>query len=99
MTPESERLARDFRAFIADCEALLGNAKTLTGEGTAVLRSEFNHKIAEARVRLDELKVATSERAVRARGATEDYVRREPLKALCAAAAVGAVVALLVSRR
>jgi ElaB/YqjD/DUF883 family membrane-anchored ribosome-binding protein len=98
-SPEMERLARDFRAFIADCEALLRNAQTLSGEGASVLRTELTRKMSEARTRLDELKVATSEQAVRARGATEDYVRREPLKALCAAAAVGAVVGLLVSRR
>jgi ElaB/YqjD/DUF883 family membrane-anchored ribosome-binding protein len=99
MTSDMERLSRDFRAFIADAEALLRNAQTLTGEGAAVLRAEFGRKIADARVRLDEVRAATNDQAVRARGATEDYVRREPLKALLAAAAVGAVVALLVSRR
>jgi ElaB/YqjD/DUF883 family membrane-anchored ribosome-binding protein len=99
MATDTERLARDFRAFIADCEALLRNAQTLTGEGAAVLRSELTRKFSDARVRLDELRAATGEQALRARGATEDFVRREPMKALFAAAAVGAVVALLVARR
>ena len=99
MGPDMDRLARDFRAFIADCEALLRNAQTLSGEGAVVFRNELTRKLAEARTRLDEFRVATSEQAVRARSATEEYVRREPLKALCAAAAIGAVVGLLVSRR
>ena len=99
MSPDMERLARDFRAFVADCEALLRNAQTLSGEGVEVLRGELGRKLVDARKRLDELRTVTGERAVKARSATEDYVRREPVKALLTAGAVGIVVGLVLSRR
>ena len=99
MGNDADRLSRDFRAFISDCEALLRNAQTLSGEGAMLLRKELTRKVSDARTKLDEFRTVTGEQATRARGVTEDYVRREPMKALCAAAAVGAVVALLVSRR
>ena len=99
MSPEIDRLSRDFRQFISDCEALLKNAQTLSSEGAAVARAELGRKMADARVKLNELKQSAGERATQARGATEDYVRREPMKSVLIAAAVGAVVALLVARR
>lgn len=98
-SPELDRLARDFRVFLGDCEALFRNAQSLTGEGSAVLRAELARKIADARVKLDDVRATASERVAVARSATEDYVRREPVKALAFAAAAGVLVAFLVSRR
>ena len=71
MSPEMDRLARDFRQFIADCEALLKHAQTLSSEGAAVARAELGRKMADARVKLNELKSAAGEREVHARDATE----------------------------
>ena len=99
MSADMERLSRDFRQFISDCEGLLRNAQALSSEGAAVARAEIGRRIADARVRLDTLRQTAGERALSARSATEDYVRREPVKALLAAGAVGAIVALLVFRR
>ena len=99
MSPDMDRLSRDFRQFIADCEALLQNAQTLSSEGAAVARAELGRRMTDARVKLGELRSAAGERAAHARGATEEYVRREPLKSVLIAAAVGAVVALVVARR
>jgi len=98
-SPELERLARDFRAFMNDCEALFKNAQTLGSEGAAVARAEFGRRIADARVKLDDLRSTAGDRAVQARNVTEDYVRREPLKTMLAAVAAGAIIALLVNRR
>ena len=99
MSPELDRLARDFRQFIADCEALIKNAQSLSSEGAAVARAELSRRMADARIKLTEFKDAAGERATHARGATEEYVRREPLKSILIAAAVGAIVALVVARR
>ena len=98
-SPELDRLARDFRAFLADCDALFRNAQSLSGEGSAVLRAELARKIADARVKLDAARATAGEQVAAVRSATEDYVRREPVKALALAAAAGVLVALLVSRR
>jgi len=99
ISPEMDRLSRDFRQFLSDCEALLKNAQTLSSEGAAVARAELGRKMADARVKLNELKLSAGERATQARGATEDYVRREPMKSVLIAAAVGAVVALVIAKR
>jgi len=99
MSPEMDRLSREFRQFVADCEALLKNAQTLSSEGAAVASAELGRRMTDARVKLGELRSAAGERAAHARGATEEYVRREPLKSVLIAAAVGAVVALVVARR
>jgi len=99
LSPEMDRLSRDFRQFISDCEALLKNAQTLSTESAAIARAELGRKMADARVKLTELKQSAGQRATQAYGVTEDYVRREPIKAVMIAAGVGAVVALVVARR
>ena len=99
VSPDLEQLTRDFRAFVADCETLLKNATTLSGEGAAVARAQLSEKMATAKVRFGEMRTTARHRAARSRVATEDYVRREPMKAIAFAAVAGAVVGLLLSRR
>ena len=99
MSPDVDRLTRDFRQLISDFEALLKNAQTLSSEGAAIAGAELTRRLADARVKFNSLKEAAGERAAHTRGVTEEYVRREPLKAVLVAAAVGAVVALVVARR
>ena len=94
-----DRLRDDFRAFVADCQTLLRNAGTLSGEGATLARAELSKRMADAQVRLDDMRRTANDRAMQVRVSTEDYVRREPFKALGIAAAAGAVVALLMSRR
>ena len=99
LSPDLDQLTRDFRTFVADCETLLKNAATLSGSGATVARAQLSEKMAAAKVRLDEMRTTAGDRAARARGATEDYVRSEPLKAVAYAAVAGAILGLLVSRR
>jgi ElaB/YqjD/DUF883 family membrane-anchored ribosome-binding protein len=94
-----DRLAQDFRTFITDAEALLRNARTLSGEGAQYARVELSRRMEQARERLDDLRNVAGERAVQVRASTEDYVRREPFKAIAIAAAAGAFAALLMTRR
>jgi len=63
MSPEMDRLSRDFRQFISDCEALLKNAQTLPTESAAIARAELGRKMADARVKLTELKQSAGQRA------------------------------------
>lgn len=94
-----DRLREDFRTFIADCQTLLRNAGNLSGEGAALARQELSRRMADAQVKLGEFRQTANDRAMRVRTTTEDYVRREPFKAVGIAAAVGALVALVLSRR
>jgi ElaB/YqjD/DUF883 family membrane-anchored ribosome-binding protein len=94
-----ERLREDFRTFIADLQTLLRNAGNLSGEGAALARQEMSRRLADAQQRFGDFRQTANDQAMRLRTTTEDYVRREPFKAVGIAAAVGALVALLLSRR
>jgi ElaB/YqjD/DUF883 family membrane-anchored ribosome-binding protein len=97
--PDLEQLTRDFRTFVADCETLLKNAGTLSGAGATVARAQLSEKMQAARVKLDEVRSTANDRAARTRASTEEYVRREPMKALGYAVAAGAILGLMMSRR
>ncbi len=55
--------------------------------------------MAAAKIKLDAMRMTASDRAAQTRAATEEYVRREPMKAIAWAAVAGAVMGLLMSRR
>ena len=99
VAPDLDQLTRDFRAFVADCETLLKNATTLSGSGAAVARAQLSEKMAAAKIKVDAMRMTASDRAARTREATEEYVRREPMKSIAYAAIAGAVLGLLMSRR
>lgn len=99
VAPDLEQLTRDFRTFVADCETLLKNATALSGAGATVARAQLSDRMAAAKVKLDEMRSTAGDRAARTRATTEEYVRREPMKALGYAVAAGAVLGLLMSRR
>lgn len=99
VSPDLDQLTRDFRTFVTDCETMLKNATTLSGAGASVARAQLSEKMAVAKGRLDEMRVTASDRAARTRATTEEYVRREPMKAIGYAVAAGAVLGLLMSRR
>ena len=99
VAPDLEQLTRDFRTFVADCETLLKNATALSGTGATVARAQLSERMAAAKVKLDAVRSNANDRAARTRATTEDYVRREPMKALGYAVAAGAVLGLMMSRR
>ena len=99
VAPDLEQLTRDFRTFVADCETLLKNATALSGAGATVARAQLSERMAAAKVKLDAVRSNANDRAARTRATTEDYVRREPMKALGYAVAAGAVLGLMMPRR
>jgi len=99
MSPDVDQLTRDFRTFIADCETLFRNAPTMWGSGATVARMQLSEGMAAAKIKFDAMRMTAADRAARGRAATEDYVRREPIKAIAYAAGAGAVLGLLMSRR
>jgi ElaB/YqjD/DUF883 family membrane-anchored ribosome-binding protein len=99
VSPDMERLAQDLRTFIADCEMLFHNATTLSGAGAQIARAQLSEGMAAAKLKFDAIRMTATDRAARARDVTEDYVRREPIKAIAWAAGAGALVGLLISRR
>ena len=99
VSPDLEQLTRDFRTFVADCETLLKNATTLSGAGATVARAQLSDRMAAAKVKMDAMRMNAGDRAARTRATAEDYVRREPMKALGYAVAAGAIFGMLMSRR
>jgi ElaB/YqjD/DUF883 family membrane-anchored ribosome-binding protein len=99
LAPDVDQLTRDFRTFIADCETLFRNATTLSGSGAQVARMQLSEGMAAAKIKFDAMRMTAADRMVRTRAATEDYVRREPMKAIAWAAGAGAVLGLLMARR
>ena len=99
VAPDLEPLTRDFRTFVADCETLWKNATPLSGAGATVARAQLSDRMATAKVKLDAMRMTAGDRAARTRASTEEYVRREPMKALAYALAAGAVLGMLMSRR
>ena len=99
VSPDLEQLTRDFRTFVADCETLLKNATTLSGAGATVARAQLSDRMATAKIKMDAMRMSAGDRAARTRASTEDYVRREPMKALGYAVAAGAVLGMLMTRR
>jgi ElaB/YqjD/DUF883 family membrane-anchored ribosome-binding protein len=99
LSPDVEQLTRDFRTFVADCETLFRNATTLSGSGAAVARAQLSEGMAAAKIKFDAMRTSATDRATRTRAATEDYVRREPIKSIAYAAGAGALLGLLMSRR
>jgi ElaB/YqjD/DUF883 family membrane-anchored ribosome-binding protein len=99
VSPDMERLTQDFRTFIADCETLFHNATTLSGAGAQIARAQLSEGMAAAKLKFDAIRMTATDRAARARDVTEDYVRREPIKAIAWAAGAGALLGLLISRR
>ena len=99
VSPDMERLAHDFRRFIADCETLFHNATTLSGAGAQIARAQLSEGMTAAKLKFDAIRMTATDRAARARECTEDYVRREPIKAIAYAAGAGAVLGMLMSRR
>ncbi len=98
-TNDIDQLRDDFRTLVSDCQTLFRNATNLSGEGAALARAELGRRLSDAQVRLDAVRETAKIQAVRFRSNTEEYVRREPFKAVGIAAATGALVALLLSRR
>src|SRR6185312_10386661 len=92
VSPDIEQLTRDFRTFIGDCETLFRNATTLSGAGASVARTQLSEGMAAAKIKFDAMRMTAADRAVRTRAATEDYVRRDPIKAIAWAAGAGAIL-------
>ena len=95
----NERFLADLKQFGTDLERLMGQAKSLTGDGAAVARDQLERAFTNAQRSLGAARESATDRAHVARERAERYVRDEPWKAIAIAAAAGILVALLVSRR
>lgn len=100
LTPHpKEKLVSDLKLVIADTEELLRLTANEAGQTAAELRVRVKERLAQARVRLSEVQDTVVAKAKAAGQSTDAYVQENPWRAVGIAAAVGAVVGLLISRR
>lgn len=98
-TDHKEKLMSDLRTVIADAEEVLRVTADQASEGTAELRTRMKARMAQAKDSLSTLQASAVARAKAAGAATDDYVHEHPWKAIGAAAGVGLIIGLLISRR
>ncbi len=94
-----EQLTADFKAVVADAEALLRATANQGGEELAALRTKAEESLRVAKTRLADGQAALLANTKRAAKATDDYVHDNPWTALGLAAGVGLLLGLLTGRR
>jgi ElaB/YqjD/DUF883 family membrane-anchored ribosome-binding protein len=95
----TDELVRDAKVVLEDVETLLEEAAGATGERAEALRARASEALDLARQRLNDAQTAVANHTRAAARATDDFVHEHPWGAIGAAAGVGFLVGLLVSRR
>lgn len=90
---------KDFSDALDDANRLLREAAAETSERASDLRSQVAAKLLSAKLKLQDLQDDTVDRAKAAARVVDDFVRDNPWQAMGAAAALGFLVGVLISRR
>lgn len=94
-----EQLIQDFKAVVADAEALLSATAGHGGEAISSMRQKVEASLAAAKAKMSDAEHALVERTKAAAKATDEYVHVHPWQAIGVAAGVGLLVGLLIGRR
>jgi ElaB/YqjD/DUF883 family membrane-anchored ribosome-binding protein len=95
----SERLVADFKAVVADTEALLKATANQGDEKLAEIRAKAEESLRAVKDKLAEGEAAVLEKTRAAARATDVYVHENPWNAVGAAAALGLLVGFVIGRR
>jgi ElaB/YqjD/DUF883 family membrane-anchored ribosome-binding protein len=96
---QNNPLARDVQNVVSEAQELL---KTVKDEGASrvdEVKSRVSGQYEHARARIGEINTTVQEGAKVAMTTTDEYVRSNPWRAVGIAAAAGAIIGLLLSRR
>lgn len=93
------KMVDDFKAIVNDADALLQATASAAGNEFSAQRANFAEKLRAAKTSIAKAEQIVVEKAKQTAAATDGYVRENPWTAVGIAAAVGAVIGLLVSRR
>lgn len=94
-----DTLVEDLKSVGADTDDLLKDMVNSTAEEFAAARRKIEGKLVEARSRIDDARLAVTEKAKGTADATHVYVRENPWTALGVVAAAGLIIGFLLSRR
>ena len=93
------RMAGDFRTMIADSEALLKAAASVSGKGFAAARTKFEDKLTRAKAALADASQPVFDRTRESAAAADDYVHGNPWTAVGVAMAAGVLIGFLAAKR
>ena len=93
------KLGADLKVVLADVESLLKQAASSTGQQATELRERAAERLHRASLRLSEARVVAAEKSRQAARRADDWVHANPWAAVGAAAGIGFLLGMLVSRR
>lgn len=94
-----DKLISELRTVISDAEEMLRMTADEAGDGAASLRGRIKDRMNQAKDDLVRLQDAAMAKAHEVGDAADEFVHENPWKAIGAAAGIGLVVGMLVSRR
>jgi ElaB/YqjD/DUF883 family membrane-anchored ribosome-binding protein len=97
--PAVNGLAREFNDFVSDVERVVKDLQHLTGNSLSAARSELESRVSRARDTLTGAGREAVTTAARTKDAMEEYVSQRPWPALAVAIAIGAILAVIFTRR
>ncbi len=95
----SKQLAADFKAAVADADALIKATASQGDEKLEKVRARAEESLAAAKDSLGELQSAASRRTDRAARVTDEYVHDRPWQSMGVAACIGLLAGFLLTRR
>jgi len=95
----AEQVEADVRKAISGAEDMLTQAASATGEKAAELRNQALHQLKALRESMNDAQATAIRQGKAAARATDEYVHENPWRSIVAAASIGVVVGLLISRR
>jgi ElaB/YqjD/DUF883 family membrane-anchored ribosome-binding protein len=94
-----EHLATSLRELVAESEELVKHIQRSGGEQLQVARDRFETTLASAREELESMQDTAMRRARLAAKVADETVHQHPYASMGAAAAVGALIGMLITRR
>ncbi len=95
----TDKLVQGLKGVVGDTEHVLKEMADSTAAGLSAARTNLGAKLADARYRLDDARIAVGEKAKVAAHTTQEYVLDNPWKVLGIAAAIGLIIGVVISRR
>ena len=96
---DTAQLLTDFKALVADAEALLHATADQGGEGIAQIRAQAQDSLAQAKTNLMDVQDEMAEKAKAMVADADAYVHEKPWQSIGIAAGLGLLIGLLISRR
>lgn len=98
-TVSSDQLIGEFKALMADAEALIQATEGHADGAIGSIRSKAIETIAGAKESLSGLEGQLADKAKAAAASTDDFVHRNPWEAVGVAAGLGLIIGLFIRRR